>query len=154
MRNIVLFLLSISSIAVSAQSNIVKLINPPGLSASPNYSHAAEVDLGTCKMVIISGQVALDAQGNLVGQDDFTKQAEQVFQNIKTIVESSGGTMKDVVKYTTFVTDINDVPKLREIRKKYTGDNSPAASTLVEIKELVRKEFLLEIEATAIIPKS
>lgn len=56
------------------------------------------VDLGSCKMVILSGQVPLDAQGGLVGKDDLEKQAEQVFRNIKAIVTDAGGTMDDVVR--------------------------------------------------------
>jgi 2-iminobutanoate/2-iminopropanoate deaminase len=152
MKKLLFLFLFVVSLQCLAQ-DVVKLVNAPGLFSSPNFSQAVEVDLGTSKMVIISGQVALDAQGNLVGQDDFAKQAEQVFQNIKTAVEHSGGTMSHVVKYTMFLTDMNDVVKLREVRKKYTDLKNPPASTLVEVKQLVRKEFLLEIEATAIVPK-
>lgn len=149
-----LFLLS-SSIQAASQSDeaLVKFINPSTVSKPTGYSHAAEVDLGTCTMLVISGQVALDAQGNLVGKDDFEKQTEQVFQNLKSIVENSGGTMKDIVKFGIYVLDASKTPQLREIRNKYIDLKNPPASTLVEVKRLVREEWLVEIEATAIIRK-
>jgi len=104
-------------------------------------------------MVIISGQVPLDVQGNLVGKDDFAKQAEQVFANIKNIVTSQGGKMSDVVKFGMFIVDIKNIPILRQVRDKYVNVTNPPASTLVQVSSLFRNDIMLEIEAMAIIPK-
>src|SRR5579872_6380512 len=83
-------------------TSLVKFLNPPANSAPRGYSHAAEINLGTCKMLIISGQVALDGKGNLVGPGDYEKQTEQVFSNIKNVVEAAGGKMDDIVKLGYF----------------------------------------------------
>jgi enamine deaminase RidA (YjgF/YER057c/UK114 family) len=82
-------------------SSTAKFLNPPLVATPRGYSQAAVIDLGTARMVIISGQVAFDKQGQLVGAGDFSAQAEQVFSNIKSIVESAGGTMDDLVRKPT-----------------------------------------------------
>lgn len=134
-------------------SQTVTLKNPEGVAKPKGYSHAAEIDLGKSKMLIISGQVAMDAEGRVVGMNNFEQQADQVFKNIKTIVESSGGTMNDVVKFTFYLRDVSNIVKVREVRDRYVNTATPPASTLVEVSDLFRDEFLLEIEATAVIPK-
>ena len=136
-----------------ADTSLVKFINPASVSTPRGYSHAAVVDLGTCEMLILSGQVALDNKGNLVGKDDFGKQADQVFQNIKSIVEAAGGKMDNVVKLGFYVLDVGQVQALRAVRDKYINTKNPPASTLVQVSKLFRDDVLLETEATAIIPK-
>ena len=140
-------------IAASSFSQTVTLKNPPTVSQPTGYSHAAEIDLGKSKMLIISGQVALDAEGRVVGEKNFEQQAEQVFKNIKAIIEHSGGTMNDLVKTTIYLRDVSNIVRFREIRNKYINANNPPASTLVEVTDLARDEFLLEVEATAVILK-
>jgi enamine deaminase RidA (YjgF/YER057c/UK114 family) len=148
-----LLLLAITySYAQSAASN-VQLINPPTVAAPHGYSQAAVVDLGNCKMVILSGQVALDAQGNLTGGNDIAKQTEQVFQNIKAIITAAGGNMSHLVKLGYFVKDVSALPALRAIRDRFVNTQNPPASTLVQVNNLFRADVLIEIEATAIIPK-
>ncbi|MFB9842379.1 RidA family protein [Mucilaginibacter ginsenosidivorans] len=137
-----------------ADTSLVKFINPASVSTPRGYSHAAIVDLGNCKMLIISGQVALDNKGNLVGKDDFGKQAEQVFQNIKSIVEATGGKMDNVVKLGFFVRDVSQLQALRAVRDKFINVKNPPASTLVQVSKLFRDDILLEVEATAVIPKN
>lgn len=131
----------------------VQLINPATVATPRGYSHAAVVDLGNCKMVIMSGQVALDAKGNLVGAGEIGKQTEQVFQNIKSIVEAAGGNMNHVVKLGYFAADISRIQDIRTIRDKFINTKAPPASTLVQVNKLFRDDVLIEIEATAIIPK-
>ena len=140
-------------LCLSGFSQNVILKNPEGVAKPKGYSHAAEIDLGKSKMLIISGQVAMDAEGRVVGMNNFEQQADQVFKNIKTIVESSGGTMNDVVKLTFYLRDVSNIVKVREVRDRYVNTASPPASTLVEVSDLFRDEFLLEIEATAVITK-
>ena len=147
-------LLFIANIAFSqTDTSPVKLYNPETVALPHGYSHVAMIDLGTCKMLIISGQVALDDKGTLVGPGDYEKQTEQVFTNIRHIVESAGGTMDNVVKLGYFVRDIGQIQKIRTVRDRFVNTKTPPASTLVEISKLFRDDVLIEIEATAIIPK-
>jgi 2-iminobutanoate/2-iminopropanoate deaminase len=131
----------------------VELFNSPSIAAPKGYSHAAIVDLGTCKMVIMSGQVAFDKQGNLIGKDDLEKQTEQIFQNIKAIVTETGGTMDNLVKLGYFTTDVSKIGAIRSVRDKFINTKNPPASTLVQVSKLFRDDVLIEIEATAVIPK-
>lgn len=123
------------------------------MAAPKGYSHAAVTDLGTCNMVIISGQVALDSAGNLVGPGDIGKQAEEVFINIKKVITAPGGTMDDIVKLGYFVTDVSKIQVIRNARNKFINLQHPPASTLVQVSKLFREDVLIEVEATAIIPK-
>lgn len=134
-------------------SNPVQFINPPSVAAPHGYSHAAVIDLGNSKMVILSGQVPMDQQGNLVGAGDLGRQAEQAFQNIRNIVTAAGGTMDNIVKLGFFITDMSKLQALREARDKFINTKNPPASTLVQVSKLYRDDVLVEIEATAIIPK-
>ncbi|QNL52560.1 RidA family protein [Olivibacter sp. SDN3] len=127
--------------------------NPVTVAAPNGYSHVVKVDLGNAYMLVLSGQVAFDEKGVLIGKDNFAKQTEQVFQNIKNIIETAGGTMDNLVKLGFFVTDISQLQQLRSVRDTFINTEQPPASTLVEVKGLVHKDLLIEIEATAIVPK-
>lgn len=151
-KHIYLFLLLISSVGF-AQTNDIAFINPSSVSTPKGYSQAVTVDLGKSTMLILSGQVAFDKEGRLVGKDDITAQIQQVFTNIKNIVEAAGGSMKDVVKLNYYMTDVSQVQVLRNIRDKFVNTNHPPASTLVQVNKLFRDDILVEIEATAVIPK-
>ncbi|NIJ55325.1 RidA family protein [Dyadobacter arcticus] len=148
-----IFILPLLLLACTSFGQIVKFSNPATVAKPNGYSHAAIIDLGNSKMVIISGQIALDKQGNLVGKDDMGKQAEQVFANIKSIVEDAGGTMNDLVKLNYFLLDVAQIQAVRNVRDKYVNVQNPPASTLVQVSKLFRDGFLLEIEATAVISK-
>ena len=141
-------LLTISSFGQST----IDFVNPPSVSTPHGYSQAAVIDLGNSRMVIISGQVALDAKGNLVGKDDLEKQTEQVFTNIKNIVEETGGTMDNIVKLGYFTTDVSKIQAIRNVRDKFINTQKPPTSTLVQVSKLFRDDILIEIEATAIVP--
>jgi 2-iminobutanoate/2-iminopropanoate deaminase len=151
MKAIVLFSTMLITITSLAQTK-VEFVNPPSVSTPHGYSQAAVIDLGNCRMVIISGQVALDAKGNLVGKDDLEKQTEQIFTNIKNIVEETGGTMDDIVKLGIFTTDVSKIQAVRTVRDKFINTKKPPTSTLVQVNKLFRDDILIEIEATAILP--
>jgi 2-iminobutanoate/2-iminopropanoate deaminase len=155
MKKIILFqFLFISIVGFSqADTSIIKFINPSTVAAPRGYSHSVQVDLGNCKMLLTSGQVALDKQGNLVGKGDLAKQAEQVFTNIKNIVEEAGGNMDDLVKISFYIIDVSQIQIIRNVRDKFINVKKPPASTLVQVSKLFRDDLLIEIEATAIIPK-
>ena len=139
-----------------AESRMVfRLFNPDTMSKpAAGYSQVAEVRSG--KLVFIAGQVALDKTGKLVGKDDFRAQAQQVFENLKAAVEAAGGTFHDVVKLNIYCAESVDpaqIPALREIRDKYVNTANPPTSTLVVVKRLVRPEWMIEVEAVAVVKK-
>jgi 2-iminobutanoate/2-iminopropanoate deaminase len=128
----------------------VKRTNPPTLSKPTGYTHVVEVT-GPAKMVYISGQIALDKDGNVVGVGNMKAQAEQVFKNLEAALTAAGGKFSDVVKMNMFTTDVDQIAAIREVRSRYFGDTTPA-STLVQIVHLARPEFMLEVEVIAAIP--
>jgi 2-iminobutanoate/2-iminopropanoate deaminase len=134
-------------------TSLVKLCSPATVAPPKGYSHVALIDLGACQMLILSGQVAFDDKGNLVGTGDYEKQTEQIFTNIKHIVESAGGTMDNLVKIGVYMRDVSQIQKFRAARDRFINIKTPPASTLVEVSKLFRDDILIEIEATAIIPK-
>ena len=97
----------------------------------------------------MSGQVAVDASGNLVGQGSCGAQADQVFRNVEAALKSAGATLDDVTKITCFMVNADDYPAYAAVRNRVFPENGPASSTVI-IKALVRPEFLLEIEAIAV----
>lgn len=113
-----------------------------------DYSQGVKVKKGT--LVVISGQVAWDAQGNLVGKGDLRAQARQVFENVKNMLASAGATFKDVVKLGIFLKNLEDFAAFREIRSLYLTPPFPP-TTLLIVKSLAREEWLLEIEAMAVV---
>ena len=122
--------------------------NPDTLFSPPGYSQLVEVTGG--KLVFLAGQIALDKAGSLVGAENFAAQADQVFRNLSAAIESRGGTLTDLIKFTMFITDMANVAALREVRDRHlAGIKNPPASTLVQVSALFRPEFLIEIEAVA-----
>src|ERR687896_368578 len=91
-----------------------RFVNPPTLVKPNGYTHVVVAPDG--RTVYVAGQVAFDSTGQLVGGTDFQAQAEQVFRNLRRALASVGGSLDDVVKTTTFVTDAKHVAQLREIR--------------------------------------
>ena len=142
-------LLALLPCTVAAQGTGARHINPEGLAKPTGYTHLVIAPDG--RTVYIAGQIALDSMGLVVGAGDFTAQAEQVFRNLQLALESVGGSMADLVKTTTFVTDIKNVAALREVRTRYLARSQPPASTLVAVSSLARPEFLIEIEGVAVL---
>jgi 2-iminobutanoate/2-iminopropanoate deaminase len=134
-------------------TSTVNFKNPSSVAAPKGYSHAAVIDLGSCQMIVLSGQVPLDNSGDLVGQSNFEKQSEQVLLNIKNVLSELGGTMDDIIRLGIYTTDISQMQAFREVRDKYINLKSPPTSTLVQVSKLFRGDVLIEVEATAIIPK-
>lgn len=124
---------------------------PNTMPKSVGYSQVATVTGGT--LVFISGQVALDVSGNLIGKDDFRTQVQQVFQNLKAAIEAVGGTFDDVVKLNSYLVDLSpsNLAAFREIRDQYVNVKNPPASTAVQVQGLFRAEFLVEVEAVAVV---
>jgi len=113
------------------------------------YSHIVEVRGG--RTLYIAGQLALDREGNLVGRGDFRAQVQQVFENLKMRLEEGKASFNNVVKLNYYITDASDLLALREVRDSFVNTENPPASTLVVVKQLVREEYLVEVEAIAVV---
>jgi enamine deaminase RidA (YjgF/YER057c/UK114 family) len=126
------------------------MINPGGLVTPAVYSQVVVATGG--RIVFVAGQVAWDAQGNVVGTGDMAAQARQAYRNVRIAVLAAGGTVADVAKLTTFVVGYR--PELRgviaEARAEVFGDHRPA-STLVGVLALALPELLIEVEALAVV---
>jgi len=99
----------------------------------------------------VSGVIAVDGEGNLVGGDDVVAQTRQVLENMRAILEAGGCGFEDVVKVTIFLTDVDDRPLINPLRQEAFGSVRPA-STLVEVSRLVLPEAKVEIECVALVP--
>ena len=132
-----------------ATPSIVR-INPPELGTRPGYSQIVDVSAG--RIIFISGQTALDRDGNVVGKSDFAAQAAQVFCNLAIALRASGCTATNLVKLTVFLTDMDNLALYREARNRFFASVTPPAApavTLVEVSKLYGPDFMIEIEAIA-----
>ena len=121
----------------------------PGLFDPATYSQGIKVTQAHT-ILFLSGQVAYTADGSPAFRGDFKAQARGACEAIKALVESQGGTMNHIVKITTYVTDMRYRVDLAPIREEFFGKKGPA-STLVEISALAHPDWMIEIEALAVI---
>jgi enamine deaminase RidA (YjgF/YER057c/UK114 family) len=121
---------------------------PDGVAAGRGYS---QVVTGRGRLVVVSGQIALDNAGELVGPGDPAAQARQVFENLGRCLAEAGAGFGDVVKLTFFVLDVAHLPALREARDAVIDTARPPASTAVQVAALVAPGCLLEVEALALV---
>ena len=130
----------------------IKRINPAELGRPPGYSQI--VDVSARRLVFIAGQTATDRDGNVIGKDDFSAQAEQVFRNLSTALAAAGCTAASLIKLTVFLRDMDNLAAYRKARDRFFATVTPPAApavTLVEVSRLYGADFLIEIEAIAAI---
>jgi reactive intermediate/imine deaminase len=125
----------------------------PDTVAAPmgTYSQAVRVETGDAVWIHVSGQIAIDREGDLVGPGDLRAQTRQVFENLKAILEANGATFGDAVKIGTYLTTLDDLAAMREIRSEYLTSDPPA-STAVQVVALVVPDALIEIDLVAVMP--
>ena len=121
---------------------------PEGVAAGRGYSH---VVTGRGRLVVVSGQIAQDERGELVGAGDPVAQARQVFENLRRCLAEVGAGFGDVVKLTFFVLDVRYLPAIREARDAVIDTAKPPASTAVQVTALAFPGYLLEVEALALV---
>lgn len=124
----------------------------PASLAKPNgFSHTARVTGGTT--LYVSGQVAYDSAGAVVGEGDLAAQTRQVYRNIELALQAEGASMADLVKTVLFVRDLDPAKArvIREARAPFLRPDGPPASTMVGVSSLARPELLLEVEAIAVV---
>jgi len=114
-----------------------------------SYSHGYKIEIGDAQIIFTTGQIAMDKDGNVLYPDDPAKQAEFVFESLQKILKQAGSSLDDVIKVTIFVIDMNDFSKISKIRDQYLKNSEPA-STLVEVKKLVKDGCRIEVEVIAI----
>jgi 2-iminobutanoate/2-iminopropanoate deaminase len=126
--------------------------NPDTIAAPMGtYSQAVRVETGDAVWIHVSGQIAIDLEGNLVGPGDVRAQTRQVFENLKAILAANGATFADVVKIGTYLTTLEDLAGMREVRSEYLTAEPPA-STAVQVVALVVPDALIEIDLVAVVP--
>ncbi|MGI0090726.1 MAG: RidA family protein [Nitrososphaerales archaeon] len=126
-----------------------EFLNPEGL--VPTQGRYSQIVRATGRSILfISGQVSRDGSGNIVGKGDFAAQAEQIFTNLSMALRSQRASFTDVTKITTYVIDMRFRDELRKVVSKYFQTTHPA-STLVEVSHLADPDYMLEIEAIAVV---
>src|SRR5262245_39503227 len=128
----------------------------PTTDGKPIGMYSAGFAVDPARLVFVAGQVAMDAEGRVVGQGDLKAQAAQVYRNLTAILAEAGCTLRDVVKFTTFLVRHEDWAPFAEWRRaeypKLFPDGVYPANTGVVVVELARPELLLEVEAIAVRP--
>jgi 2-iminobutanoate/2-iminopropanoate deaminase len=129
-------------------------IQPEGVhvvmrAGQPAYTQVVAVS-GSGRMIFVAGQLARDADGNCVGKGDMRAQIQQVGENIKRCLEAAGAGLADIVKTNTYVTDYEEFSKHADMRLRYFGPATPT-STTVEVKRLAGLDFMIEVEAIAVV---
>jgi enamine deaminase RidA (YjgF/YER057c/UK114 family) len=129
-----------------------QFVNPPSLCPTSGWTQVVTASGG--RTVYVSGQVAVDARGEVVGKGDLRAQTRQAFDNVRLALAAAGATFKDVVKSNLYVVGLRPehVPVIREVRAQYVSAENPPASTLVGVSALVGADWLIEIEAVAVLP--
>jgi enamine deaminase RidA (YjgF/YER057c/UK114 family) len=122
-------------------------LNPESMSRPRGYSQVVKVG----NTVYIAGQVSAGSNGNVVGKGDPEAQARQVWRNIEAAVKSVGGTLQNVVKTTTYVTNISYAAAVRQVREELYRSSNPPTSTLLVVAGLASPDYLMEIEAIAVV---
>lgn len=130
-----------------------KAVNPSSLYNSVQFGFSHATVSGAGRTIHLAGQVAWDGDGNLVGAGDLEAQTAQALANLKTVLAAEGATPADVVRLRTYVAN-HSPDKLGPICAAiaaFFGDVPPAANTLIGVQALALPDFLIEIEATAVV---
>lgn len=126
------------------------MVNPPNLVAPRGFSHVASVAMGV--LVEIAGQTPVDSAGNVVGGDDLEAQARAATLNLRTALSAAGATWEHVVRRTVYTTRPTEFLAISRGIESITGSVPAPPQSIVGVTGLVRSEFLVEIEATAVVP--
>ena len=135
---------------MSGEEAPARFLSPDTMPRPYGYSQVVETTGG--RPVYISGQVPLDTQNQVVGVGDFAAQARQAFENVRLALEAVGLTFAHVVKIQMFLTDIANLPAIRDVRDDFVDTDRPPASTTVQVAALFHPDVLFEIDAIAYAP--
>lgn len=129
-------------------------IYPESLHRNPAFSQAIAID-GPHRTVYVGGQNAVDVDGNVVGRDDVAAQAGQVARNLQAALEAAGATMDDVVKLTVYLVEPNSAfPAYEAFQRVWGMPANPPTISLLYVSGLFQPDFLLEVDAVAVLPRN
>ncbi len=130
----------------------VEFLNPDGLPQNPAFSNVAVVS-GPVRTIYIGGQDAVDAERNVVGVGDIAAQTEQVLRNLRTALAAAGAGPEHVVKWNVLIVDGQDFASGYAAFQRVWGDRpDPPVITAAVVKGLAHPDFLVEIDAIAVVP--
>ena len=136
----------------SASGGRVELLRPAGLPQNPAFSNVAVVS-GNVRTVYVGGQDAVDADGNIVGVGDLAAQTEQILNNLRTALAAAGAGPEHVVKWNVFVVDGQDFREGYAVFQRVWGDRpNPPVITAAVVAGLAHPDFLVEMDAIAVVP--
>jgi enamine deaminase RidA (YjgF/YER057c/UK114 family) len=124
-------------------------LNPAGLHRHPAFSQAVVVE-GNVRTIYVGGQNAVSEDGQVVGVGDLPAQTERVFENLRTLLAASGAALRDIVKWTIYVVQGQDIGSGFAVFQRVWGDAPPPAISVVSVAGLANPDFLVEIEAVAV----
>jgi enamine deaminase RidA (YjgF/YER057c/UK114 family) len=127
----------------------LQYLNPDAMGRPRGYTQVVKVD----HTVYIAGQVSATSDGSVVGKGDPEAQVRQVWRNLETAVTSAGGTLQNIVKTTTYVTSIDYAAAVRKVREELFHSSNPPTSTLLVVSALASADFMVEIEAIAVVDR-
>lgn len=131
---------------------IVRYINPEGLNRNPAFSNVVVVP-ENMRTVIIGGQNSVNSKGEVVGKNDIKKQTEQTLMNLKIALDAAGANFENIVKWNIYILEGNELHPAFEVSQKIMGKlENPPAITGVFVSALANPDFLIEIDAIAVIP--
>ena len=125
------------------------MLDRPDVPKAPSKA-APGIKVSGGSLILVSGQVAWNANGQIVGTGDIRAQARQAFENLKRVYEDGGGTLADIIKMTIYLTDLSHRRAVLEVRSEYLGTHNPPSTTVV-VSSLVEPELLIEIDAMGMV---
>lgn len=130
----------------------IELLSPEGLHKNPAYSQVAVIE-GNNRTIYIGGQNAVDKDGKLVGKGDIEAQARQVLQNLETAVKAGGGSLENIIKWNVYLVQGQSAEKaLKAFQGAMSKMKSPPLITGIFVSSLANPDFLLEMDAIAVVP--
>jgi len=131
----------------------VQYINPDALNKNPAFTNVIVVT-GPVKTVYVGGQDAVDASGNIIGKGDFTAQTGQVLKNVQAALEAGGARLEHIIKWNLYILQGQDLQAGYEVFQRFWGNRpNPPAITAMFVQGLAHPDFLLEIDAIAVVPQ-
>jgi enamine deaminase RidA (YjgF/YER057c/UK114 family) len=125
------------------------MLDSPDVPKAPSKA-APGIKVSGGSLILISGQVAWDASGNVVGKGDIRAQARQAFENLKRLYAQAGATLEDIIKLNIYLTNLAHRQAVLEVRREYLGNHNPPSTTVV-VASLVDPDLLIEIDATGLV---
>lgn len=132
---------------------IVEHLNPEGLHRNPAFSQLV-ITKGNVRTIYIGGQNSVDSNRNVVGKGDIKKQTEQVFENLEIALKAADAKLENVIKWNIYVVDGQPAQPAFEVFQKVWGQKpNPPAITVLQVAHLAHPDFLMEIDAIAVVPE-